>query len=52
MFMGLGLGIIGCALPFAVVPVRRRLGRQTYLWSDKGYSCAKNGYLLNQPKRD
>ena len=50
MFAGMTLGVVGCALPFVVVPIRRRFGGKTYLWSDKGYSCDKNGYVLNQPK--
>ncbi|CBK20179.2 uncharacterized protein [Blastocystis hominis] len=52
MFMGLSLGIVGCALPFAVVPLRRRLGGQTYTWSDKGYPCAKNGYVFTRQKKE
>jgi len=50
MFAGLTLGVVGCTLPFVVVPIRRRFGAHTYLWGSKGYSCDKNGYLLNQPK--
>lgn len=50
MFMGLCLGVTGCALPFVVSPIRRRLGGQTYLWSDKGYPVEKTGYVISKPK--
>ena len=50
MFMGLCLGVTGCALPFVVAPIRRRLGGQTFLWSDKGYPCEKTGYVISKPK--
>lgn len=52
MFFGLTLGVVGCALPFAVTPIRRAMGKPTYLWSDKGYSCQENGFVLNKPKRN
>lgn len=52
MFMGLTLGVVGCALPFVVVPIRRKMGGATYLWSDKGYPCATNGYILNKPRAE
>ena len=48
--MGLTIGTVGCVLPFAVVPLKRKLGGKTYLWSDYGYSCSQNGYILNKPK--
>lgn len=50
MFFGLVLGVVGCGLPFAVTPIRRAMGKPTYLWNDQGYSCQKNGFVLNKPE--
>ena len=50
MFFGLVLGVVGCGLPLAVTPIRRAMGKPTYLWSDQGYSCQKNGFVLNKPE--
>lgn len=52
MFMGLCLGVTGCALPFVVSPIRRRMGRDTFIWSDKGYPVEKTGYVISNQKLD
>lgn len=48
MFMGLCLGVTGCTLPFVVAPIRRRMGGQTFLWSDKGYPVEKTGLVISK----